>query len=196
MRRVSFVSATSFNDTIRHRLQHNSKKKTNDLIRLSSTTSSSSNSSGRESFQNKRSLSLPAAFVLAGSSVLAGYVAGISNGQSHQKNVNDLRHRELPNGHPRSCCSCEAPQTETIFEKLTKEQKSLPSKLANVVGKSNVISGLQEDYSNTMFLKGARLGRGKALAIVTPTSLQDAVKVLQLVVDSDCVVVPQGANTG
>lgn len=190
MRRVRFIRVESYN------LQHTSNKKKNCLIRFSSTTSSSSNSSGRESFQKKGSLSLPAAFVLAGSSLLAGYVAGISNGRSHQNNVNDLRHRELPNGHPRSCCSCEAPQTEMIFDNLTEEQKSLPSKLAKVVGESNVISGFQEDYSNTMFLKGARLGRGKALAIVTPTSLQDAVKALQLVIDSDCVVVPQGANTG
>eukprot|EP00957_Ditylum_brightwellii_P211393 15366125-Ditylum_brightwellii.AAC.1 len=41
-----------------------------------------------------------------------------------------------------------------------------------------------------------RLGHGSALAIVTPTTLREAVNCLQAIVDADCVVVPQGANTG
>lgn len=59
-----------------------------------------------------------------------------------------------------------------------------------------MISGLVEDSSNSKFLKGARLGRGKALAIVQPESLVDAVKALELIVNADCVVIPQGQNTG
>jgi D-lactate dehydrogenase len=72
----------------------------------------------------------------------------------------------------------------------------LPARLAKIVGAENVILGLQEDAHNTKYLKGSRLGRGSALAIVSPTSLQDAVKVLQLIVDTGCVCIPQGQNTG
>lgn len=139
-------------------------------------------------------MSASAAVALSGASLLAGYLAGTSTLQS--QNCHDLKNRELPDGQPRGCCSCEATPTESIFDKLTDEQKDLPSKLAKLCGEANVLSGLHEDSSNTIFLKGARIGRGKALAIVTPTSLLDAVNALKLVVDANCVVVPQGANTG
>lgn len=162
--------------------------------------SSSSTSSSKEHLNGgggRRKIGLPSAFALAGASLLTGYLAGTTNTYGSQpSNGVESKHRELPNGHPRGCCSCDTPHHETIFDNLTTEQKNLPASLAKVVGESNVLSGIQEDSSNTIYLKGARLGRGKALAIVTPTSLQDAVKALELVVAANCVVVPQGANTG
>ena len=43
---------------------------------------------------------------------------------------------------------------------------------------------------------GARIGKGEALAVVQPDTLQQAVDVLQACVDADVCVIPQGANTG
>ena len=120
-----------------------------------------------------------------------------SNGSNHNHHRSEKSKRVLPDGAPRSCCSCDASDPNFPPDiSLTTEQALLPKKLARIVGISNVLSGFEEDSNNTIYLKGARLGRGKALAIVTPTSLQDAVKALEVVVNSDCVVVPQGANTG
>jgi D-lactate dehydrogenase len=176
-------------------------------ITLLSTTANNNgkeNASGGGGTSSSR-VSIPSAFALAGASLAAGYYAGTTNTSQQPSSIIDPtahqhqhQHRELPNGHPRGCCSCEeTPHEETtIFDNLTKDQKSLPNRLSAIVGESNVLSGIQEDSTNTVFLKGARLGRGKALAIVTPESLQDAVKALQLVVDANCIVVPQGANTG
>ncbi len=155
------------------------------------------------SYSNK-GISFSSAFTLTCASLFAGYLAGSS---SHQNEKDNHHHnRELPNGHPRGCCSCDSPKTEespsspsspsSIYDHLTEEQKHLPNKLQQIVGTANVISGIHEDSSNTMYLKGARLGRGRALAIVTPTTLSEALKVLRAVVDSNCVVVPQGSNTG
>ena len=161
-------------------------------VRLSSTAASTKSTDGST---GSTKINIQSAVAVACASLLTGYAVGTTFTSSSSEKF-DLKHRELPNGHPRGCCSCDAPHVETVFDNLTEEQKDLPSKLAKIVGESNVISGIEEDGSNTIFLKGARMGRGKALAIITPTSLQDAVKALKLAVDAKCVVVPQGANTG
>lgn len=43
--------------------------------------------------------------------------------------------------------------------------------------------------------KGSRLGKGTALAHVSPGTLKEAIKVLELCVAADVAVIPQGANT-
>jgi len=169
----------------------------------SSTSATASSSTKNKSFHGtnsvgSRKLGLPAAFAFAAMSLCAGYTAGKSQQQNQIQNSH--QHRELPSGEPRSCCSCESSQDQASssnsLSNLNKEQKLLPAKLKKIVGESNVLLGHQEDSSNTIYLKGARLGRGNALAIVTPTTLREAVKILQEAVAANCVVVPQGANTG
>eukprot|EP00658_Telonema_sp_P-2_P031284 TRINITY_DN23451_c0_g1_i1.p1 TRINITY_DN23451_c0_g1~~TRINITY_DN23451_c0_g1_i1.p1 ORF type:complete len:258 (-),score=42.22 TRINITY_DN23451_c0_g1_i1:25-798(-) len=51
------------------------------------------------------------------------------------------------------------------------------------------------DRSRAVTLKGARLGRGEALAVVQPGTIEEALASLQACVDADACVVPQGANT-
>ena len=150
-------------------------------LRASSTLSNTSSKS------KNGGVPLSAVAGIAALSLGAGYTMGQMNNSSDQKE------RVLPSGLPRGCCSCDAPPIELT---LTEEQQQLPSKLIDIVGKDNVILGLSENSSNTKFLKGARLGKGKALAIVQPESMVDAVKALEAVVNADCVVIPQGQNTG
>jgi D-lactate dehydrogenase len=64
------------------------------------------------------------------------------------------------------------------------------------VGKDHVYDGMKESSQNAPFLQGARLGKGKALCIVQPRTIREAVKCLQEIVDAGCVVLPQGSNTG
>jgi len=140
--------------------------------------------------QSSSGIKASTALGIACVSLCAGYAAGITNFQS---NADEHSERVLPSGLPRGCCSCDAPPLELT---LTDEQVNLPSKLIDIVGKDNVFLGLTEDSSNAKFLKGARLGRGKALAIVQPESMTDAVKALEAIVNADCVAIPQGKNTG
>ena len=167
-------------------------------------SSSAQSSSGKASEPKKINISVTQALGISGLTLCAGYATGklssSSNDVEHDHDHDDASQqskRVLPSGVPRACCSCDAPESKCPSKiDLTPEQASLPAKISKIVGPSNILSGLEEDSNNTIYLKGARLGRGKALAIVTPTSLQDAVKALEVVVNSDCVVVPQGANTG
>ena len=66
----------------------------------------------------------------------------------------------MPNGLPRSCCDA------SKQEELTPSQQELYTKLRRIVGKDNILEGGEENTHTTKFLKGARLGHGKALAIV------------------------------
>ena len=171
------------------------------MVRASSsaTTSKTSKvSNHQEGFSsNPNTIKATTALGLAGLSLAAGYAAGnMTKDQKSDQDKDPQQQRPtrvLPSGMPRGCCSCDAPPIQT---KLTESQLALPSKLANIVGEENVISGMKEDSTNTTFLKGARLGKGKALAIVQPDSLQDAVKALEAIIEADCVVIPQGQNTG
>lgn len=113
-------------------------------------------------------------------SLSIGFAAGRSQSVHHEPE------HVLPNGLPRTCCE----------DNLTEEQKTLPKKLARIVGKANVIDGRDDTTATLPFLKGARLGQGHALAIVTPERLQDVVDVVEAAVAAGCVVLPQGQNTG
>lgn len=130
---------------------------------------------------------LYAAIGMSGISLLVGYNLG--------HNKDEKLEQVLPSGSPRDCCSCEE-SSEASQVNLSKEQLALPAKLCKIAGEENVLLGLQEDTNNTRYLKGARLGHGRALAIVSPTSLRDAVKVLQAIIDAGCTCIPQGQNTG
>ena len=61
---------------------------------------------------------------------------------------------------------------------------------------NHAIDGIKSTSTNSIYLKGARLGHGNALCIVQPGTLKEVVKCLQLIVDAGCVVLPQGSNTG
>lgn len=143
---------------------------------------------------------LPVAAAVAGMSLAMGYAAGYASSSASAEEQKKVR--VLPSGLPRSCCSCDSPPDSKSAgavpaeAEMTPEQKSLPSALSAIVGSSNVMSGLTENSSNAPYLKGARLGRGSALAVVKPQTLGEAVRCLQAVVDAGCVVIPQGANTG
>jgi D-lactate dehydrogenase (quinone) len=94
----------------------------------------------------------------------------------------------LPSGEPRACCD---------GAKLTQAQQDLPDTLAAIVGANNVLDGRHDTTSTLPFLKGARLGGGgQALAIITPRSLRDTYECVKAIVGADCVILPQGANTG
>ena len=54
----------------------------------------------------------------------------------------------------------------------------------------------QGDSQQNVYLKGARLGQGTALAVCRPGTLQEAVDSLRAIVEADAIVIPQGANTG
>ena len=107
--------------------------------------------------------------------------------------------RELPSGETSGCCSCEEEVEDTLTNnllQLTEEQTILPTKLQKIVGQNHVIDGTTPSSTNSIYLKGARLGNGNALCIVQPGTLKEVVKCLQLIVDAGCVVLPQGSNTG
>ena len=138
------------------------------------------------------SVRLPTAFALVAGSILGGYCIGTS----HSNQWNEInKNRELPKGE-RGCCSCDGEPVSSPKREFTEAQAALPAKLAKIVGKQHVYDGLEQNSKNVQFLKGARLGEGHALAIVQPGTLEETVKCLQEIVDSGCVVQPQGSNTG
>jgi len=71
---------------------------------------------------------------------------------------------------------------------------NLVEKLRSIVGSNNVYA--QGDSQQNVYLKGARLGQGTALAVCRPGTLQEAVDSLRAIVEADAIVIPQGANTG
>ena len=161
-------------------------------LRSSSSTAAvaASNSAGGE--QSYFSIKLPTAAALVGASLLTGYCVG----SLHSEQITELqKDRALPKGE-RGCCSCDEAAGKEDAVKLTDAQTQLSAKLQKIVGKDHVHDGTSESSSNGKFLKGARIGYGKALCIVQPGSLEQAIKCLQEIVDAGCVVVPQGSNTG
>lgn len=97
----------------------------------------------------------------------------------------------LPNGLPRTCCD-----QKDVAPPLTEAQFHLAAKLQRIVGKENVLDGRTLDTVTTKYLKGARLGFGPALCIVTPRKLHHVVDAVEAAVDAGCIVLPQGQNTG
>ena len=124
-----------------------------------------------------------------GLSLSVGFALGQSYRPPPKESDHDQHHRHaLPNGLPRTCCDTE--------DKLTEAQKALPAALKKIVGHENVLDGRMTTTHTAPFLRGARLGQGRALCIVTPRFLQDVVDVVQAIIDADAVVLPQGQNTG
>jgi D-lactate dehydrogenase (quinone) len=126
----------------------------------------------------------PTMAFVAAFSLTAGFMAGRNSFKTPEEH--DL---VLPNGLPRSCC-------DSPTKELTLQQQELYTKLRRIVGKNNLFEGGEENTHTTKFLKGARLGHGKALAIVQPTKLTQVEAVVKAVVDAGCVVLVQGSNTG
>jgi len=136
---------------------------------------------------NKKKIIGSSPVVLVGISL----VTGISIGRWSKNDAE--QNRVLPNGLPRTCCADEG-------ENLSELQRALPSKLRRVLGPKNVLDGLKRGGSSTIlapYLTGARLGSGgSALCVLTPRSLQEVATCVKLIVDADCVILPQGSNTG
>jgi len=79
---------------------------------------------------------------------------------------------------------------------FSEETTNLKKIFQSIVGDNDVLDGQKETTQTLGYLKGSRIGRGKAVAIVRPTKLQQIPRILQAAVDNGCVVVVQGANTG
>lgn len=149
--------------------------------RLQHRLMSSSSSSTKQTAKDQVQSLFKSPLVVVGVSLTTGFAVGRWSSLQQQQD----QQRVLPSGLPRSCCE------DNI--QLTDEQKALPDQLSQIVGKKNMIQPSQ----SLPFLKGARLGgHGQALAIVTPTTLQQVVDCISLVVKVNCVVLPQGSNTG
>lgn len=125
----------------------------------------------------------PQTAALVSVSLAMGYLVGRLSAPSSPEEEK----RHLPSGLPRTCC-----ETHDTF---TDAQRQLPDQLKQIVGHNNVLPGTTRTY-----LKGARLGgqdyKNEALCVVTPTELTQLVPCVQAIVDADCVVLPQGRNTG
>eukprot|EP00985_Skeletonema_marinoi_P012961 scaffold6352_cov97-Skeletonema_marinoi.AAC.4 len=163
-------------------------------LRSSSTAAAATASSAANNNANNNnfSIKLPTVAALVGASLLTGYCVG----SVHTEQITEIqKDRALPKGE-RGCCSCDEEGSKEEATKLTESQTQLSTKLQKIVGTSHVHDGLHESSSTGKFLKGARLGYGKALCIVQPGTLEQAIKCLQAIVDAGCVVVPQGSNTG
>ena len=162
-----------------------------------SSSSAAANIKTNTNSKPKFSINPLTALAIASVSLFSGYCIGTS----HTNTINDInKNRELPSGETSGCCSCEkevedAPKTNNKLQ-LTEEQTTLTTKLQKIVGQNHVIDGTKSTSSNSIYLKGARLGNGNALCIVQPGTLKEVVKCLQLIVDAGCVVLPQGSNTG
>ena len=169
----------------RQRLTRRFVRSNHQFARLfSSTTPTSEATATNGSRANGRNLSQTALVALCSLSV------GFAVGQSYQQPLQPERPPQvLPNGLPRTCCEDTSPEDNHT---LTEAQKALPSELARIVGPENVLQG----PNSSSFLQGARLGSGPALCVVTAHHLHHVVQVVQAIVDADCVVLPQGQNTG
>jgi FAD binding domain len=109
----------------------------------------------------------------------------------------DAKPLVLPNGLPRTCCNSDnSDKSDHPHQNQTPLQSHLPKKLQRIVGKENVLDGMVYNTETMPFLKGARLGMGQALCIVTPRHLHHVVSVVEACVEADCIILPQGQNTG
>jgi len=163
---------------------------------ISSSSAAATNKTNTNT-KSKYTINPLTALTIASVSLLSGYCIGTS----HTNTINEINtNRELPSGETSGCCSCEEVEEDTSKSnkklQLTEEQTLLPTKLQKIVGHNHVIDGIKSTSTNSIFLKGARLGHGNALCIVQPGTLKEVVKCLQLIVDAGCVVLPQGSNTG
>jgi len=176
----------------------------NSIISLQSrrTISNDTKESGSEEVRRvvtpvptKRSSSSTNPHAIVATAVLAlsvGFVLGrVTALEDEQHRVYRQPTRALPSGDPKTCCDSREESD------LTQAQQDLPKILAAIVGVNNISDGRHETTVTSQFLKGARIGGGgQALAIVTPQSLRDTLACAQAIIAADCVILPQGANTG
>lgn len=178
---------------------------------VTSSSSSSNNNVKHDHYQGiRRNLK-------TWSYIVASLGIGFGLGLLYQPKQNNHNQRVLPNGLPRTCCdkdhdhdhndsnntesskkndNDESVPIQNHYE-LSDIQKDLPNLLRKIVGNENIIlDGTKHNTSTLPFLKGARLGLGKALCIVTPTKLHEVIDIVQAVMDANCVILPQGQNTG
>ena len=161
------------------------RPKKEEILKVSSKTSSSSHQERQASSVWGRSLSIAAV------SLTIGFVAGLQySSDSEQKSKEGSL--VLPNGLPRTCC--DSPDKNN--DKLTDAQKALFRTFRRIVGKENVLDGQVDNTKTSQYLKGARLGYGNALCIVKPQKLLHVIQIVQEAIDADCVVLVQGQNTG
>ncbi|GKY92571.1 hypothetical protein MPSEU_000227300 [Mayamaea pseudoterrestris] len=121
----------------------------------------------------------------------ASLAIGFAIGRSSNAVESNSTTKILPDGLPRTCCEHEEKPSS-----FTAAQLALPEKLALIAGADNVIDGRTFSTRTLPFLRGARLGLGSALCIVTPRNLAEVPELVQAIVDANCVIVTQGQNTG
>eukprot|EP00560_Eucampia_antarctica_P003910 CAMPEP_0197837016 /NCGR_PEP_ID=MMETSP1437-20131217/30837_1 /TAXON_ID=49252 ORGANISM="Eucampia antarctica, Strain CCMP1452" /NCGR_SAMPLE_ID=MMETSP1437 /ASSEMBLY_ACC=CAM_ASM_001096 /LENGTH=688 /DNA_ID=CAMNT_0043443689 /DNA_START=33 /DNA_END=2099 /DNA_ORIENTATION=- len=137
---------------------------------------------GSSSYSKMVLIGASSACGLMGFGLGSSFVDNSSSSSEHQDH-------HLPSGFPSSCCSCDEKSPEQ-----QEKEKLLVSKLTDICGSENVIS---KPLEMKMYCKGARIGKdGKAVAVITPGSLRQVVQSLQIIVDANGVILPQGANTG
>ena len=73
------------------------------------------------------------------------------------------------------------------------ETPALITSLRDIVGTKNVLT---DPRATERFRKGFRSGEGEAVAVVTPATLPELWKVLEVVVAADRILIMQAANTG
>jgi D-lactate dehydrogenase (quinone) len=135
---------------------------------------------------SKPSHSYMSAAALAALSLSIGFALGRTY-QPQDTHTHTHSNLVLPNGLPRTCCD-EAPPAP--------EHQALLTRLVKIVGPENVLRGDATPHTRS-FLQGARIGGGgTALAIVTPRRLDEIVPCVKAIVEAECVVLPQGQNTG
>lgn len=152
--------------------------------------SSSSASTSSTSFPSR--YALPISLL----SLTVGFVAGR---QSFRTPEEEERAKQLPNGYPLACCGdhvTTATTTDCDTQGLTAEQEQLIKTLKRIVGKTNLLDGREENTETAKYLKGVRLGRGTALAIVRPNKLKQIQEIVQEAAEAGCAVLVQGSNTG
>ncbi len=76
---------------------------------------------------------------------------------------------------------------------MLKQYKPTLDKLTKIVGKSYV---LIDEQDTRHYRQGMRFGEGKVLAVVCPGTLLEQWQALQTIIEADCVVIMQAANTG
>jgi len=173
--------------------------------RVASTSSAAASEQGHEHHQQSKDQSssnnrfrISSSTALVASAALAiGFAAGRSSVPDHDNNHEQHNNHTLPNGLPRTCCEDDTSKNATTTtDNLTESQRELPQKLKRLLGKDHVLDGTQLNTATANYLKGARLGQGRAYLIVTPTRLHHVEAILDACLAAGCVVLPQGQNTG
>lgn len=75
----------------------------------------------------------------------------------------------------------------------TENPQQLLQALLNIVGAAHVLS---KDRDTRLYRQGRRYGSGQVLAVISPGTLLEQWRVLQVAVAADCIVIMQAANTG